>query len=84
MATTILTILIPLVGTLIGSIAGIMTATRLTTYRIDQLEKKVDKHNDVIERVAILEKDDSVQWKRIDELKQDVEALKKEVYAERS
>lgn len=84
MVTTILTILIPLVGTLIGSIAGIMTSTRLTTYRIDQLEKKVDKHNDVIERVAILEKDDSVQWKRIDELKQDVEALKKEVYAERS
>jgi len=84
MVTTILTILIPLVGTLIGSIAGIMTATRLTTYRIDQLEKKVDKHNDVIERVAILENDDSVQWKRIDELKQDVEALKKEVYAERS
>ncbi len=84
MVATILTILIPLAGTLIGSIAGIMTATRLTTYRIDQLEKKVDKHNDVIERVAILEKDDSVQWKRIDELKQDVEALKKEVYAERS
>ena len=84
MVTTILTILIPLVGTLIGSIAGIMTATRLTTYRIDQLEKKVDKHNDVIERVAILEKDDSVQWKRIEELKQDVELLKKEVYAERS
>ena len=84
MVTTILTILIPLAGTLIGSIAGIMTATRLTTYRIDQLEKKVDKHNDVIERVAILEKDDSVQWKRIDELKNDVEALKKEVYAERS
>lgn len=84
MVTTILTILIPLAGTLLGSIAGIMTATRLTTYRIDQLEKKVDKHNDLIERVAILEKDDSVQWKRIDELKQDVEALKKEVYAERS
>lgn len=83
MVTTILTILIPLAGTLIGSIAGIMTATRLTTYRIDQLEKKVDKHNDVIERVAILEKDDNVQWKRIDELKQDVEALKKEVYSER-
>lgn len=84
MVTTILTILIPLLGTIIGSIAGIMTATRMTTYRIEQLEKKVDKHNDVIERVAIIENDESAQWKRIDELKQDVEALKKEVYAERS
>lgn len=80
MITTILTILIPLLGTVIGSIAGIMTATRMTTYRIDQLEKKVDKHNDVIERVAIIEKDESAQWKRIDELRNDVEALKKEVY----
>lgn len=80
MITTILTILIPLAGTVIGSIAGIMTATRLTTYRIDQLEKKVDKHNDVVERVAIIEKDESAQWKRIDELRNDVEALKKEVY----
>lgn len=80
MVTTILTILIPLAGTLIGSIAGIMTATRLTTYRIDQLEKKVDKHNDVVERMAINEKDDIAQWKRIDELRADVEALKKEVY----
>lgn len=80
MVATILTIIIPLCGTVIGSVAGIMTATRLTTYRIDQLEKKVDKHNDVIERVAIIEKDESAQWKRIDELRNDVEQLKKDVY----
>lgn len=80
MIKDILLIIIPLAGTLIGSIAGIMTATRLTTYRIDQLEKKVDKHNDVVERVAIIEKDGATQWKRIDELRADVEALKKEVY----
>ena len=80
MIQTILTILIPLAGTLIGSIAGIMTSTRLTTYRIEQLEKKVDKHNDVVERMALNENEDNAQWKRIDELRADVEALKKEVY----
>ena len=80
MIQMILSIVIPLAGTLLGSIAGILTATRLTTYRIEQLEKKVDKHNDVIERVALLEQNEQTQWKRIDELKVDMEAIKKEVY----
>lgn len=47
-----------LVGTLFGSIAGIMTANKLTTYRISQLESKVDRHNTVIERVIVLEQND--------------------------
>lgn len=40
-----------------------------TLYRIDQLEKKVEKHNNLMERIAILEHDEQTQWKRIDELK---------------
>ena len=48
------------IGTLIGSIAGILTANRLTNYKIEQLEKTVEKHNKVVERVYILEKDKAV------------------------
>ena len=40
-----------------------------TIYRIDQLEKKVEKHNNLVERVAILERDEATQWKQIDEIK---------------
>ena len=80
MIKDILLVIIPLAGTLIGSISGIMTATRMTTYRIDQLEKKVDKHNAVQDRVTILEQSDKAQWKRVDEIKEDVEKIKKEVY----
>ena len=80
MIKDILMVIIPLAGTVIGSIAGIMTSTRLTNYRIDQLEKKVDKHNDVVERVALIEQQEDTQWKRIDELKKDVEDIKKEAY----
>ena len=76
----IITALLALVGTVIGSIAGIMTANQLTVYRIDELEKKVEKHNSVIERVALMERDNSTQWKRIDELKQDLDEIKKVVY----
>jgi len=49
-----------LIGTLIGSLSGILVANKLTNYRIEQLEKKVEKHNNVIERVYILEKDEAL------------------------
>lgn len=81
MAPEILVGLLSLAGTLIGSVAGILTANRLTNYRIEELEKKVDKHNSVVERVAILEQNEDTQWKRIDELKTDMESVKKEVYS---
>ena len=47
--------LLSLIGTLTGAFAGIMTANRLSNYRIAQLEKKVDKHNQVVERVYKIE-----------------------------
>lgn len=43
--------------------------SKLTIYRIEQLEKKMEKHNNLVERVAVLERDDKTQWLRIDELK---------------
>lgn len=60
MSDTVVVALISLAGTLIGSIIGILTANKLTTYRIEQLEKKVEKHNHVIERVYKLEKHEAV------------------------
>ena len=68
-----------LAGTLIGSLVGILTANKLVIYRIEQLEKTVNKHNTVIERVLLLEQDNKGQWKRIDELRVDVESIRKEV-----
>jgi len=45
-----------LLGTLIGSGGGILAANRLTNYRIKELEKHVEKHNNVVERMYKLEK----------------------------
>lgn len=47
-------------GSALGTFAGIMVNSRLVNYRIEQLEKKVDKHNHVIDRVYHLEKRDAV------------------------
>ena len=60
MDNTMVTVLISFLGTLIGTFGGILTSNRLTNYRIEQLEKKVEKHNNVVERVYILEKEKAV------------------------
>lgn len=52
-------------GTLIGSLAGIMAANKLVIYRIGELEKKVEKHNNVIERVYRLEDNDALLEEKI-------------------
>lgn len=65
MNTEIFIALLSLAGTFIGSLAGILTANKLTNYRIGQLEKKVEKHNSVIERVYDLEQKDAVEAEAI-------------------
>ena len=58
-----------LAGTLIGSVCGILVSNRLVNYRIEQLEKKVDKHNNMVERMAVVEREVKTQWHVIDEMK---------------
>lgn len=60
MSETIIVALLSLAGTLMGSLFGILAANKLVIYRIEQLEKKVEKHNNVLERVYALEKDEAV------------------------
>lgn len=60
MTTEIIVALIGLGGSALGSILGIIASSKLTAYRIEQLEKKVDKHNSVIERVYKIEQHEAV------------------------
>lgn len=53
--TAIILGIISFLGTVIGTFAGIMTSTKLTNYRLEQLEKKVDKHNSLVERMYKIE-----------------------------
>lgn len=65
MSDTIIVALLSFGGTCLGSLAGI----GLIKYRIDQLEKKVEKHNSVMERTFILEEDVKYLKEDINELK---------------
>lgn len=47
--------LLSLVGTLAGSLLGVLASNKLTNYRIEQLEAKVAKHNNLVERTYKLE-----------------------------
>ena len=55
METEIIISLITLLGSALGTFGGIFVNSKLTAYRIEQLEKKQDKHNAVIERTYRLE-----------------------------
>lgn len=57
-----------LIGTLVGSLAGILTANKLTTFRIEQLEEKVKKHNNLVERMVAVEQSTKSAHHRIDEI----------------
>lgn len=60
----IIVALFSLIGTAMGTFGGI----RLTNYRIEQLEKKVDKHNNLVERTAVIENTIKVHNHRITDL----------------
>lgn len=65
MSDTLLIALLSFAGTLVGTMGGILAANKLTNYRIEQLEKKVEKHNKVIDRVYKLEQSDAVEEEEI-------------------
>lgn len=69
MTEAIIVAAISLAGTALGTWGGIRTANKLTLYRVEQLEKKMDKHNNLIERMALAEHD-------IKDIQQEVQELK--------
>ena len=55
MSEAVIVAILGFAGTLAGSLLGVMTAQKLTQYRLAQLEEKVNKHNNIIERTFVLE-----------------------------
>lgn len=65
MSTEVVVALIGFAGSALGSAIGILASTKLTTYRIEQLERKVEKHNNLVERVYHLEDDEKLVDEKI-------------------
>ena len=71
MDSTVLVSLISLLGTLVGSLGGIVVSGKLTAYRIQQLENKVAEHNNFARRMPVVEEQIKVINHRIDDLEQE-------------
>lgn len=69
MTEAIIVAILGFAGTLLGSLFGVLAAQKLTQYRLSQLEEKVNKHNNLIERTFKLEG-------RMDEAEHDIRDLK--------
>lgn len=63
--TAIIIAVLSLIGTLGGSLGGIMVSNRLTTYRIEQMEKKLDKLVELERRVNAIETRTELQEEKI-------------------
>lgn len=68
MNSEIFVAVLSLAGTLLGSLGGVLTASKLTNYRLAQLEKKVDRHNAFGERIPLLEEKLKVVNHRLSDL----------------
>lgn len=69
MDNTVIVAILGCVGTIVGSGLGVIASSKLTSFRLEQLEKKVDKHNSVIERTFKLEE-------KVHEMAEDIKELK--------
>ena len=65
-------VIFSLIGTLVGSITGILVSNRLSIYRIEQLEKKLDRYVDNVdeirERLVVVEQATKSANHRLDDI----------------
>ena len=65
MSEGMLAALLSLLGTVTGTFGGILVSNKLVNYRLEQLERKVDQHNTLIDRMYCAEKRLDVQSEQI-------------------
>lgn len=73
----IIVALIGLAGSAAGSLGGVLVSSRLTQYRLEELEKKVQAHNSLIERTYRLEERTELQEEKIKVANHRIEDLEK-------
>jgi len=79
MSTEVIVALITAIPTVTVAAVSVVNANRIISFKIDDLEKKVDKHNNLIERTFVLETKAKATDNRLDELHEDIKEIEKEV-----
>ena len=73
MSSEIIVALISLLGTLGGSLGGILVSSKMTNYRLQQLGNKVAEHNNFARRMPVIEEQIKVANHRIEDLERKIE-----------
>lgn len=60
-----------------GTLVGAFMANNKTLYRIEQLERKVEKHNNLVERMAVVQNTLKSQQHQIDEIREELQSIQK-------
>lgn len=83
MNSAMITAIATIIGALISGVVSLLVSSHqhdkamaLVEYRIGELEEKMDKHNNLVERTAVIERDLKTAFNRIDETKQEVKELR--------
>ena len=69
MSEAVIVAILALIGTLGGTFGGILTSNKLTTYRLERLEEKVEEHNNLVSRMYEVEKHEAIIEEEIEQLK---------------
>lgn len=62
-------------ASLLVAIISIIMNNRILGYKVDELKKQVEKHNNLIERTAVVERDLKTAFSRIDDMRDDISRL---------
>lgn len=73
MTSEIIVAILACIGTIIGSMCGVIATNNKTLYRVEQLEKKVEKHNNLVERMVEAEDKLKSHQHQINDLKERVD-----------
>ena len=68
MDTNVIVAMLSLIGTLAGSLGGILVSSKLTNYRLQQLENRVAEHNHFAQRLPVVEEQIKVINHRLEDL----------------
>jgi len=79
MSEAVLVAVIGLLGSGFGSLCGVLVSSKLTQYRIEQLEKKVQAHNNLIERTYKLEKQETLLEEKLKVANHRIDDLEREL-----
>lgn len=75
MSENVIIAIISALPAIIVALVSIVSNNKIISFKIEELEKKVEKHNQVVERMAVIERDVKTAFNRIDDVRTDMERL---------